>query len=254
MVYSWADGIAPVSQGVADDLTQIAGHPLERMQIISNPVVTPELLEKANEPVNHSWFAAGEPPVILGVGRLNVQKDFPTLIRAFALIQQHLPARLMILGEGEERPQLEAMIDQLGLAKVATLPGFVSNPYAFMSKASVFVLSSAYEGLPTVLIEAMAVGTPVVSTDCPSGQRKFLEFGRYGRLVPVGDIKALAQAIIITLTSLTDIEALRQQGRSFSLEASVNSYLKLLDIAPNRPATINYHVDRSFVGDCGGHK
>jgi glycosyltransferase involved in cell wall biosynthesis len=227
--YSWADAIAPVSQGVAEDLTHIAGRPLKRMRVIYNPVVTPELFEKANETVDHLWFATGEPPVILGVGRLNVQKDFPSLIRAFALVRKHLSVRLMILGEGEERPQLEALIRELGLSAEVALPGFVSNPYAFMSKAAVFVLSSTYEGLPTVLIEAMAVGTPVVSTDCPSGPREILEFDKYGSLVPVGDVKAIADAILTTLKCPTDTEALRQRAQSFSLETSVNSYLQLIN-------------------------
>ena len=228
--YNWADAIAPVSQGVADDLTQIARRPLERMRVVYNPVVTPELFEKANEPVDHPWFASGSPGVILGVGRLNVQKDFPTLIQAFALVQQQIPAsRLMVLGEGEDRPQLEALIDRLGLGATVALPGFVSNPYAFMSKAAVFVLSSAYEGLPTVLIEAMAVGTPVVSTDCPSGPKEILEFGKYGELVPVSDVEALARAIINTLTNPIDTEALKQQAQKFSLETAINSYLKLVN-------------------------
>jgi len=227
--YSWADAIAPVSQGVAEDLTHIAGKPLKQMRVIYNPVVTPELFEKANETVDHPWFATGEPPVILGVGRLNVQKDFPSLIRAFALVRKRLPVRLMILGEGEERPQLEALIRELGLSAEVALPGFVSNPYAFMSKAAVFVLSSAYEGLPTVLIEAMAVGTPVVSTDCPSGPREILEFDKYGSLVPVGDVKAIADAILTMLKYPTDTEALRQRAQSFSLETAVDRYLQLIN-------------------------
>lgn len=228
--YSWADYIVPVSQGVADDLVKIAGRPLERMRVIYNPVVTPELLEKAKQPIDHPWFAPGQPPVILGVGRFEVQKDFPTLIRAFALVQQQMPVRLMILGEGQERPQLEALIHELGLAAKVALPGFVSNPYAFMSKAAAFVLSSVHEGLPTVLIEAIATGTPAVSTDCPSGPAEILNYGHYGRLVPVGDVEALAEAILTTLTQPTDTQALRQQAQKFSDENAVNSYLELLQI------------------------
>lgn len=232
--YSWADAIAPVSHGVAEDLTNIAGRTLERMRVIYTPVVTPELFALAKEPINHPWFALGEPPVILGVGRLNVQKDFSTLIRAFALVRQHLPARLMILGEGEERSQLEALSDHLGLTAEVALPGFVSNPYVFMSKAALFVLSSAYEGLPTVLIEAMAVGTPVVSTDCPSGPKEILESGKYGSLVPVGNVEALAKAMKIMLDSPTDSKALRQRAETFSLKNAVNSYLELIDLALSR--------------------
>lgn len=227
--YSWADAIAPVSQGVANDLKDIAGCPLECVRVIYNPVVTPDLLAKAQEPVSHPWFAPEAPPVIVGVGRLNVQKDFSTLIRAFAKVRQYLPAKLMILGEGEERSQLEALTDELGLSEEVALPGFASNPYAFMSKAAVFVLSSAYEGLPTVLIEAMAVGTSVVSTDCPSGPKEILASGKYGSLVPVGDVQALANAIVTALKHPRDIEASQQQAQKFTLETAVDSYLELIN-------------------------
>jgi glycosyltransferase involved in cell wall biosynthesis len=234
--YSWADAIAPVSEGVAEDLTHLARRPLKQMQVIYNPVVTPQLFEKANEPVEHEWFATNAPPVILGVGRLSVQKDFPTLIRAFALVRKHIPARLMILGEGEDRSQLEVLIEELGLSADVTLPGFVSNPYAFMSKAGVFALSSVYEGLPTVLIEAMAVGTPVVSTDCPSGPREILDGGKYGSLVPVKDVQAIADAILTQLTSQKNTAVAQQRSQSFSLETAVNKYLKLIELNSVRQA------------------
>ncbi len=229
--YSLTDEIVAVSQGVADDIVKLANRPLKRIRTIYNPVVTPELFEQAKEPVDHPWFAPGEPPVLLGVGRLHAQKDFPTLIRAFALVRQHLPARLAILGDGgeEKRLELEALIRELGVTEEVSLPGFVSNPYAFMSKAAVFVLSSAFEGLPTVLIEAMACGTPVVATDCPSGPAEILECGKYGRLVPVGDEKAMAEAILATLKSPIDTEALRQQSQKFSYQTAVESYLELIN-------------------------
>jgi glycosyltransferase involved in cell wall biosynthesis len=199
------------------------------MRVIYNPVVTPKLFEQAKEQIDHEWFIEGSPPFILGVGRFSTQKDFPTLIRAFSIVQKQMPARLMILGEGEDRPQIEALVRDLGLTSEVALPGFVSNPYAFMSRAAVFVLSSVYEGLPTVLIEAMAVGTPVVSTDCPSGPREILEFGKYGKLVPIGDSEAIANAIVTTLKHPIDVEALRQQAQKFSLENTVNGYLELIN-------------------------
>lgn len=226
--YAWADQIVPVSQGIADDLMKMSSRPLKRMRVIYNPVVTPQILAKAQEEIAHPWFAAREPPVIIAVGRFQLQKDFPTLIRAFALVQKHLPARLMILGEGQDRPQLKALIDQLGLTDTVALPGFVENPYAFMAKAAVFVLSSIHEGLPTVLIEAMAVGTPVISTDCPSGPAEILDYGKYGLLVPVGNVESLANAIVQTLNHPTDKEELRQQAQKFSYQAAVDSYLEIL--------------------------
>ncbi|HEY9651411.1 MAG TPA: glycosyltransferase, partial [Coleofasciculaceae cyanobacterium] len=186
--YSSADAIVTVSQGAADDLVGLGFSP-EEIQVIYNPVVTPELFEKVTEPLDHPWFEPSSPPVILGVGRLEKQKDFPTLIRAFALVQQQRPARLMLLGEGKERPYLEALVQELGIEEHVALPGFVDNPYAYMGKSAVFVLSSLFEGLPTVLIEAMAGGTRLVSTDCESGPAEILSNGQYGKLVRVGDVE-----------------------------------------------------------------
>lgn len=237
--YPWADAIVAVSQGVAEDLARLTGLPVEKIRVIYNPVVTPDVFEKAKESIDHPWFAPGEPPVILGVGRLVRQKDFPTLVRAFALVRQHRPARLMLLGEGDKRepsikPQLEALVRELGLEGEVTLPGFVDNPYAYMAKAKVFVLSSAYEGFGNVLAEAMAVGTSVVSTNCESGPAEILEDGKYGRLVPVGDINALADAILATLSQPTDPEVLRKRARAFSVETVVDQYLEFLKIAPKQ--------------------
>lgn len=231
--YPWVDEIVAVSQGVAEDLARISGLALEDIQVIYNPVVTPDLFEKVKEPIDHPWFAPEEPAVILGVGRLVIQKDFPTLIRAFALVRQHCPVRLLILGEGEKRPQIEGLIHELGLEDEVALPGFVANSYAYMARAAVFVLSSAWEGLPTVLIEAIATGTPVVSTECPSGPAEILDNGKYGRLVPVGDVEALADAILATLCKPIDPKILRQRSRAFSIERSVDQYLEVLKIDTN---------------------
>lgn len=231
--YGLADNIVAVSQGVADSLASLAGRPLKQVRVIYNPVVTPEVLVKAEEPVDHPWFAPGEPPVILGVGRLQALKDFPTLIRAFALVRQQMPVRLMILGDGEERQNLEALISELGLTSDdVALPGFVSNPYAYMSKASVLAMSSLCEGFGNVIAEALACGTPVVTTDCPSGPAEILDFGKYGSLVPLADAEALAQAILTTLTSPRNSEALRQRSKQFSLDTVVDSYLQILNLNP----------------------
>ena len=227
--YPWADGIVTVSQGSADDLMHL-GLSSERIQVIYNPVVTPELFEKAKELIEHPWFEPGSPPVILGVGRLEKQKDFPTLIRAFAQVKQQRPARLMILGEGKDRPELEALVQELGLDHDVALPGFVANPFAYMASSAIFVLSSLYEGLPTVLIEAIAVGTRVVSTDCPSGPAEILENGRYGKLVGVGDIKGMAEAIVSTLENPPDSESLQRKAAEFSLEKAVAEYRQVLAV------------------------
>jgi glycosyltransferase involved in cell wall biosynthesis len=226
--YPWADSIVAVSAGVADNLATTVNLPRNSIKVIYNPVVTPDLLLKAQATIDHPWFSSSEPPVILGVGRLTPQKDFPTLIQAFAITQQYRSTRLMILGEGKERPKLEALIKELGLENRVSLPGFVSNPFAFMAKAALFVLSSAWEGLPTVLIEAIAVGTPVLATNCQSGPEEILAGGKYGNLVSVGDVEGLAQAIVATLDHPISPEILRSRAKDFSQEKSTNEYLKLL--------------------------
>ena len=225
--YPWADDIVTVSNGVADDFASTTGLQRERIKVIYNPVITPELFEKAREPLHHPWFAAGQPPVVLSVGRLTKQKDYPTLIRAFALVRRKYPARLMILGEGEERAKLEALAQELGLQDDISLPGFVDNPYAYMARAAVFVLSSAWEGFGNVLVEAMAVGTPVISTDCPSGPAEILENGRWGKLVPVGDVEELAKAIMTTLRDPNHPDVAKR-AQDFRIEKLVQNYLKVL--------------------------
>lgn len=193
--YPKADAVVAVSREAADDLTEAFGLPAGQVRMIYNPVITPALFEQAQEPVEHPWFGPDQPPVVLSVGRLCPQKDFRTLIRAFAQLREHMPARLVILGDGPDRAALEAAVAERGLGHSVALPGFAANPYAYMARAGAFVLSSQWEGLPTVLIEALACGTPVVSTDCPSGPREILRDGLYGTLVPVGDAEALAQAL-----------------------------------------------------------
>ncbi len=193
--YPWADGIIAVSKGVAQDLTVTAKIPPSHIRVIYNPIVTCDLQRKSQSTLEHPWFGSGEPPVILGVGRLTLQKAFHTLIEAFAQVRKSKSARLLILGEGEERPMLEALIKQFGLEQDVDLPGFIQNPYPYLAHAALFALSSKWEGLPTVLVEAMSLGTPVIATDCPSGPREILKDGRYGLLVPVDDPQALARAI-----------------------------------------------------------
>lgn len=225
--YPWADGIITVADGVTDDLVQVAGIPREHIRTIYNPVVRPGLDEKAHAPLDHPWFKPKEPPVLLAAGRLTAQKDFPTLIQAFAKVHQTQPVRLLILGEGEDRPVLEELINALGLDEDVSLPGYAENPYAYMSRASAFVLSSRWEGLPGVLIEALYCGVPLIATDCPSGPHEILRGGRYGQLVPVGNVRALAQAIENTLAGQTPYPS-RESWSRFELETVVNQYMSVL--------------------------
>ena len=209
-------------------MAQVTGIPRERIKVIFNPsVVGTEVAEKAKAPLDHPWFEPGQPSVVVAVGRLQEQKDYATMIRAFAQVRKARPVRLLILGEGKERPMLEALIEELGLQEDVGLPGFVMNPYAYLARASLFVLSSRWEGLPTVLIEALCCGTPVVSMDCPSGPREILRGGEYGRLVPVGDAEALARAIEKTL----DEERSSPPAKSwqpYDLHNNVDQYMDLL--------------------------
>lgn len=226
--YPWADAIIAVSDGVADDVARVTSLPRECITTIYDPVMTPELQEKMRAPLDHPWFAPGSPPVLLAVGRLATQKDFPTLLRAFARVQAVRKVRLVILGEGQERLELEALARELSVASDVALPGFVLNPFPYMMRASALVLSSAWEGLPAVLIEAMACGCPVVSADCPSGPAEILDGGAYGPLVPVGDDAALAKAILSVLDMPPDPERLRARAALFSVERATDQYLQVL--------------------------
>lgn len=222
-LYPWADWVVAVSQGVADDLIKL-GLRSSNLKVIYNPIITQEYIRKLQQSLEHPWFNEGQPPVILGVGRLNQQKDFPTLIKAFAQVRQKQPARLIILGEGEERANLETLIKELGISEDVELSGFVDNPYIYMAKATVLVLSSAWEGFGNVLVEAMAAGTPVISTNCPSGPAEILANGEYGKLVTVGNKAEMARAISQSLQGVSQSQLIAQRAKEFSLEKAIDSY------------------------------
>jgi glycosyltransferase involved in cell wall biosynthesis len=194
--YPRADVILAVSASVADALARRTRVPRARIEVVHNPSVTDAKLAASGQPPSHPWFASSEIPVILGVGRLVPQKDFALLLRAFARVRRERAARLVILGEGPQRAELLALARALDVTDHVALPGFVANPWACMRRAAVFALTSRWEGLPAVLIEALACGAPVVATDCPGGSAEILEGGRWGTLTPVGDVAALAAAII----------------------------------------------------------
>jgi glycosyltransferase involved in cell wall biosynthesis len=228
--YRSANSIVAVSESVADSLRDGLG--LEQIHTIYNPVVTPELAKKAAAPLDDPWFAPGEPPVILGVGRLVAQKDFSTLIRAFAEVRKRRGARLAILGEGEERPMLEKLARDLSVADDVKLLGYDHNPFRYMQRATVFALSSIFEGLPGALIQAMACGCRVISTDCPGGSREILEGGRHGPLVPMRDPAALARGIDRLLDDAEKQPArLRHEVDRFTEKAAIDRYLTLLGAA-----------------------
>ena len=226
--YPSADVIVGVSQGVSTDLERQLGFDRGTVTTIYNPVIDRELLAKSKMEVDHPWLQSGEIPVFLSVGRLTAQKDFANLIRAFALVREQKATRLIILGEGELRPQLEELALELGVKEDIDLPGFADNPYGYMNRATAFVLSSRYEGLPTALIEAMACGCPVVSTDCPSGPQEILSGGKYGALVPIQDSKSLAEEMLNVLERPRSQDILQQRAKMFATEHIVPQYLETL--------------------------
>lgn len=226
--YRRVDGIIAVSRGVAADLAAAGGLRPERIVTLNNPTIPDDVRDRAAVPVAHPWLQPGGPPVIMALGRLARVKDYPTLIRAFARLRAAVPLRLMILGDGNQRDVLLNLAAHLGVAADVALPGFVANPYSYLSKAALFVLCSRREGSPNALIEALAVGTPVVATDCPSGPGEILDHGRIGRLVPVGDVEALAAAMNATLDRPPDPDRLREAVRPFGMAAGIEAYRRVL--------------------------
>jgi glycosyltransferase involved in cell wall biosynthesis len=226
--YPWADTVIAVSTDVANDLALTAKVPQNLIKVVYNPIVTPDLQVKSEAPLDHPWFKDGEPPVVLSVGRLTDQKAFDVLIQAFSLVRKNCPARLLILGEGENRSALQALINQLGLEQDVSLMGFVQNPYQYMAHASLFVLPSRWEGLPTVLVEALYLGAPVVATDCPGGSREILKDGQFGKLVPVDSPLVLAKAIEASLNDRHRLNPPMESWQPYKLDFVMDQYVELL--------------------------
>lgn len=233
--YRRADLVVANSEGVAEDVARITGIDRRQIPVVRNPVVTPDLERLAAAPVDHPWLQGGCVPVLLGAGGLRRQKDFATLVRAFAEVRAVRPSRLVILGRGRLAESLRALARTLGVEQDLALPGFVENPYPWLRRASVFVLSSRWEGSPNVLTEALALGTPVVATDCPSGPREVLQGGRVGALVPVADPPAMARAILQTLDAPPPRERLRAAVAEYTVEENARRYEALLRTLTGRP-------------------
>lgn len=197
--YAGAEKIIMVSHGVSKVLIENRNIPFEKVAVIYNPVLAKDFNDLMNQEIDHPFFASGQPPVILSVGRLTKAKDYETLIKAFALVLPQKAVRLIILGEGDERSVLEDLIRRYQLMNEVSLPGFVRNPYPYMKKSRLFVLSSSWEGFGNVLVEALACGCQVISTNCHSGPSEILRNGQYGKLIPVGDVEIMADAILESL-------------------------------------------------------
>ena len=230
LFYKHADKIVAVSHGVAMDIRSITGLTESKVPTIPNPVVTQRIFTLAKEPLDQKWFEDPDIKVIVGIGRLTRQKDFPTLIRAFAEVRKHMNCRLIILGEGGQRQEMESLILDLGLTGDILLPGFVVNPYQWLGRSSLFVLSSLWEGSPNALTEALALGIPVVSTNCRSGPREVLKGGKYGSLVALGDVGSMAAAMSWTLDSPPGSDYLRGAVKDYSVQKSTTSYLEAMGL------------------------
>jgi glycosyltransferase involved in cell wall biosynthesis len=227
-LYSLPDYVVAVSKGVGVDLLNNYQLEKEKVCIIYNPIVNKSIFLLMKEEVSLPLFLANEDiPLIISAGRLETVKDYPTLIRAFKLLRERQDVRLLILGEGAERENLEKLIESLELQDNVWLAGFVSNPFAYMKKASLFVLSSIFEGFGNVIVEAMACGVPVVSTNCPSGPSEILENGKWGELVPVGDPAALAEAMAKSLNSKEKPDV-RKRAMDFTVDKAVEEHLNIL--------------------------
>ena len=215
-------------RGASERLAAVVGVPHEIITTIYNPVVTRTLHDGMVEPPPHPWLLDGGAPVVLAVGRLEKPKDFPTLIKAFARLASRRPCRLIILGEGKERKKLEGLVQGLKLSDRVSLPGWVDNPFAYMSRASLFVVSSIYEGLSMVLVEALACGCPCASTDCPAGPAEILRDGKLGPLVAVGDEVGLAEAMDRVLDRPPDKRMLQRRAADFSVDTAASAYEVLI--------------------------
>lgn len=230
VLYRGAAGMLTPSQGAADDLARLAGVPSSLVKVVRSPVITERIEASAQTEVDHPWLQPGEPPVILAAGELCGRKDFATLMRAFALVVKQRDCRLLIAGEGRHRERLTQLAVKLGIEDRVQLPGFRQDVYALMRKASVFALTSHCEGMPVVLVEALALGVPVLATDCPSGPREILEDGRIGPLPPVGDVEAVARGLLELLERPPSAAFLRQAAAPYTVSNSASEYLNALGL------------------------
>lgn len=228
--YPGADELVAVSEGAGSDLASLLGVPAKQVHVIYNPIVGPELWKRAAEPLADTAFSADPRPAILAVGRLHYHKDYSTLVRAMAIVRRTTNARLVFLGDGEERAMLVSLAQQLHLESCVSFLGEVANPLPYMKRASVLGLSSIVEALPTVLIEALAVGLPIVATDCPTGPREVLRDGAYGSLVPVGDSAALAEALLRVLGQSQRSSVPEEALLRFQHDHVIRKYLAILGL------------------------
>lgn len=227
LLYPRSDVLLAVGEGVAEEARQTLSVPAKQVEVIYNPLPYEQIWRRSQEEARHPWFEAGRPPVVLTVGRDSSQKDYATLIRAVGIARRKMPVRLVIMGRFSARSQadLTELAQSCELGQDLDFIGFDDNPYPYMRRAGVVALASHFEGLPTVLLEALACGTPVVSTDTPYGPQEILEGGKWGQLTPMGNAAEMAQAILKTLQGERPAaEALRRRAADFSTQRAVEAY------------------------------
>ncbi len=233
-IYSRSDAVVAVSKGVAESLTKCVSIPVRKISVIYNPIRDRALSyqEFADDGLL-KWWHSGDHKIVT-IGKLKAQKNQKLMLDSMKLVKEHRDIRLLILGDGPLRRELECQVEETGLKTVVRMPGIRSDPYPYLLKADLFVLSSDFEGLGNVITEALSCGVPVVSTDCPSGPAEILEDGRFGILVPVRDKDALASAVITSLDGDHDAEALKARAAEFNPKSAALQYLALW----NKPARI----------------
>ena len=225
--YRLADRVIVVSDGAASHFLERTHLPVSLIRRIYNPFDIEKIQTLAEDTPQHAWFPSSDSPIFISAGRLTPQKDFPNMLKAFQIVYaQHPDARLLILGEGEDRNELEKLAKALEIQSAVDLPGFAKNPFAMIARADAFILTSRWEGFGNVIVEALACGTPVISTDCPSGPAEILGNGAYGTLVPVGDTHSLAQAMLKEIAAPTPRNKLQDRANDFSIEKIVPEYLE----------------------------
>ncbi len=228
--YRFAHGILVPSEGVAKDLAGFLGPAAPPVHVVPSPIIRADLAQRAAENLDDPWLAASQAPLILGIGELSARKDYATLIRAVARLHPHTPCRVAILGQGREHARLQALARQCGIAHAVHLPGFVANPYPWLCRATLFIHTAHWEGLGIVLVEALALGTPVIATDCPSGPREVLNHGQYGALVPIGDDQALAETICAVLATPQPREQGQKAVQRYQVESATQAYLQAMGL------------------------
>lgn len=227
LLYPLADSVIAVSKAMEEELAVELGLRQCKITSIPNPVDLVSLEMLAQSHPKHTWFELRDAHVILAVGRLEPQKDYQTLLEAVAALRKQRQVKLIVLGEGSQRKDLEELISVLGLNDAVELLGFVQNPFAWMKACDLFVLSSRYEGFPNVLVQAMACGAKVISTDCPTGPFEILEGGRWGHLVPVGDVGALAGAMAEALDN-SQPPCVKRRAEVYNINKVLAAYLDRL--------------------------